>query len=91
MSRGEDRVTPHGDIKSIKNLKNFLTDRKASDIMIIEREVITMTNVTYTLSNGTTVKTFAEAEKSGLKYKITYSPTKTSAPKPVPAVRKGLV
>ena len=50
-----------------------------------------MTEVVYTLSNGTTVETFAEAEKSGLKYKITYSPTKASAPKPVPAVRKGLV
>ena len=50
-----------------------------------------MTEVAYTLSNGTIVKTFAEAEKSGLKYKITYSPTKASVPKSVPTVRKGLV
>lgn len=33
-----------------------------------------MTNVTYTLSNGTVVNTYAEAKASGLNYKVTYTP-----------------
>ena len=50
-----------------------------------------MTEVVYTLSNGTTVKTLAQAEASGLKYTASYKAAEKPAPKVVPAVLKGLV
>ena len=50
-----------------------------------------MTEVAYTLSNGTIVKTLAQAKASGLKYTASYKSAEKPTPKVVPAVSKGLV
>ena len=50
--------------------KFFLTILKNYDILIIEREVITMRNLYYLLADGTTTKSYKEAKASGQSYKV---------------------